>query len=203
MDSNASVNTSKISHKIFTILIYALLILAIPIFLDYLFRLTVRRKRRLNIMLQAEKKSKKTKKPILIFNSVSEGIIDGTFVDGAQKEDFDGHIDILLDKLQDNAFVIVLSETLEYVSEPEKTIQMARRVSGGDLYIVSLESSSPRIWFDYKLRQYMEKPFYLPTDSTISWNIPNNLQLKTQNIYAQIFKIIPYDRIVPDHISSK
>jgi len=154
------------------------------------------------MMMQAEKKSKKTKKPLLIFNSKTSGIIDSTFVDGGKREEFEGDIDILLEQLKDNAFVVVLSETLEYVPEPEKTIQSARRVSGGNMYIVSLESSSPRIWFDYKINQYMEKPYYIPTDTQISWNIPNGLQTRVQGIYRQVFKVVPYDRIVSDPIVS-
>ena len=65
------------------------------------------------------------------------------------------------------------------------------RVSGGNLYIVNIEKNSPRIFWDHKIKNIINKPFYLPPIENIKWSTPNNLQIKIQKFYAQIFRILP------------
>jgi len=188
-------------NKFLMVGIYVGIIILIPIFLDYLFRLTVRRKRKLNIMYQAEKKSRETKKPILIFNNRYGGIINNMQIDpSGKKEVFESDITQILSQLKENSFVLVVSETLEYVDNVEETIKQMQSVSGGDMYIVGIEKNSPRVWFDYKIRNVFDNPFYLPTDHQIKWVSPNDLQKKVQGFYSYGFKILPYNFFTTDPI---
>ena len=73
--------SDNIFNKSILILMYLIIIILIPIFLDYMFRLTVRNKRRTQIKFLAEKRAKKSGKPLAIFNNEHSGVIihpDGT-----------------------------------------------------------------------------------------------------------------------------
>lgn len=204
----------NISSKIYMVLIYLIIIILVPLFLDYLFKLTVRRKRKLNMLYLAEKKSASTKKPLLIFNNRSSGIISHSGVLSTDKEEIQGEITEIIGGLKENSFVIVVSETLEYVDDVEKLIKELITVSGSDLYIINLEKNSPRIFWDYKIKNIMDQPFYIVSDmqltsssekptlieKKIKWTNPTNLQKSIQKFYTNVFKILPYDFFVNDPV---
>lgn len=203
MDSDAGSNKiSNLGSKILMLSIYAIIIILIPIFLDYLFRLTVRRKRKLNIMYMASKKAKETTKPLLIFNSPTEGFIKEIDKNGivVLKEPFKGNIVEILSALKDNSFVIVVSETLEHIHDVEKTVVLLKNVSGGDMYIICTEKNSPRTMIDYKIINIFDKPFYLPSDTELKWSDPNDFQKRIQSFYKVIFRILPYNFFMNDPI---
>jgi len=192
----------------------------IPIFLDYLFRLTVRKKRKNQILKLAELKSRETGKPVIIFNDRNHGtIITYTNNNSHTAEDFPGDIVDIIDKLETNSLVVIVSQTLEYIdgtklidvdnrtiSNKKKTstdlswtIDNLKRVSGGDLYVLDIEKNSPRIFWDYKIKNIMDKSFYLPNEN-ITWSAPNGLQLRTQKMYSYVFKILPYQFFAYDPV---
>ncbi len=190
-----SINTA---NKVCMMLIYAGIIILIPIFLDYLFRLTVRSKRRLNIKHLAEKKATETGKPLLIFNNRSGGIISQTGDLSKDNEEFECEITQCIEMMKANSFVVVVSETLEYVSDVEKLLKDLYVVSGGDLYVIGIEKNAPRIFFDYKIINIMDSPFYIPTDTQIKWLGPNQLQKSAQKFYSYVFSVLPYDFFTND-----
>lgn len=185
---------SDLLKKTFIIFVYLLIILMIPIFLDYLFELTIRSKRLLRIENSARKISKQTNKPVVIFNGLAKGNIRS--VDGINPdtiEDFDGDIMEILTEMMDNSAVIVLNKTIEYEKNPVALITEARRVSGGDLFIVSIEKNSPRIFWDNEIINITEKSEYTNLDKEIKLIKMNNLQQKIRRIYSYFFKIIPIE----------
>jgi len=207
-------------RKIILVIIYLIIILMIPIFLDYLFRLTVRKKRKNQILKLAELKSRETGKPVIIFNDRNHGtIITYTNNNSHTAEDFPGDIVDIIDKLETNSLVVIVSQTLEYIdgtklidvdnrtiSNKKKTstdlswtIDNLKRVSGGDLYVLDIEKNSPRIFWDYKIKNIMDKSFYLPNEN-ITWSAPNGLQLRTQKMYSYVFKILPYQFFAYDPV---
>lgn len=196
----------NIPNKLCMIFIYVIIIILVPLFLDYLFRLSVRRKRKLSIMDLARKKSAQTKKPLLIFNDRSNGIISHSGDLTKDKEEIQGEITEIIGLLKPNSFVIVVSETLEYVDNVEKLVDDLNVVSGSDLYIVCLEKNSPRIFCDYKIKNIMDSPFYIMSEAnsdskkTIKWSSPTNLQTYSHRFYSHVFKIIPYNFFVNDPI---
>ena len=178
---------------------YILIIILIALFLDYLFRLTVRKTRKKKIKEMAEKRARETGKPLVIFNNRYNGSI--TDYTGTKKvEEYTGDVVDISKQMADNSCVIIVSETLEYIdSELSKTIERLQAISGGDLYAVNIESTSPRTLWDYKISNIMDKSFYLPKDK-ISWSEPNDLQRRTQKFYFWVFKIIPYQFFAYDPI---
>ena len=178
--------------KIVTIIIYFILILMIPLFLDYLFELTIRKKRRQKIKNLAQIKSQETGKPLIVFNDKNNGVVF-TNENWNKGEDFTGDIVQLINEMADNSCVIIVSETLEYIDDTLliDTINTIKYVSGNDIYAINIEKNSPRIFWDYKIKNIMDESFYLPGDD-ITWKKPNNLQIKIQNFYSIIFKVLPY-----------
>jgi len=174
------------SNKFFLVLIYLIIILLIPFFLDYLSEITIRKNRKNLINEKATKKSKTTNKPLVIFNGIFNGSVDG--------ENFSGDIFEIINQMDNNSCVIYIVDTLEYVQNPSNLIKELNRVSGNDLFIVCIEKNSPRTFWDPKIINLMDKNYYLPLEN-ITWNLPNNLQNKIRNIYAYLFGIIPYDKI--------
>lgn len=179
------------------IVIYIIIIIMIPLFLDYLFKLTVRRKRKIQIKSLAMKKAKDTNKALLIFDNRYGGVVShaGDFTD---KESFDGDAVEIINQMADNSCVIVVKETLEYIDDLNDFIAQLKNVSGGDLYTVNIEKNSPRVFWDYKIKNIMNKSFYLPMDTEIQWSEPNRLQKSIQKFYSYVFKILPYNFFVND-----
>lgn len=172
--------------KIFLIFLYLLLILLIPLFLDYLFHLTVRKKRRAQIMTLAEQKSQQTGKALVIFDNRFGGKVN---TDG-KNEVFSGDIEEIVQQMANNSCVIVVHNTLEYIDDPNKIIKQINDVSGGDYYIVNVEQNSPKVFYDYKIKNLMNKSFHLPGEA-IEWKDPNGLQKKIQTFYYNIFRMAP------------
>jgi len=194
----------NIPNKLCMIFIYLIIIILIPLFLDYLFRLSVRRKRKLNMLYLARKKSATTKKPLLIFNDRSNGIISDSGDPSKDKEEIQGEITEIIGLLKPNSFVILVSETLEYVDDVKKLTEELNVASGSDLYIVCFEKNSPRVFWDYKIKNIMNEPFYIlsESDKEIKWSNPTNLQKSIQHFYSYVFKILPYNFFVKDPIES-
>lgn len=193
----------SILSKIFLIILYLIIIILIPLFLDYLFKLTVRKKRKMQIKFLAEIKSIETSKSLIIFNDRYHGVVINSddLVNGKLNngEEFTGDIVEIINQMANNSCVVVVSETLEYIDNVSSgksllsdTIDQLKLISGGDFYSINIEKNSPRVFWDYKIKNIMDKSFYLPDDS-ISWSQPNNLQTKIQTFYSYVFKILPYD----------
>lgn len=188
-------------EKIFVIISYFVIIILIVLFLDYLFKITVRRNRKNKIMDLAMKKSNDSKKPIVVFNDKNNGVVINT--DGT-KEGFTGNITEIVNQMADDSCVLVVSETLEYIDDDKNNlfsdiIKQFISVSGGDFYCSNIEKNSPRALWDYNIKNIMDKSFYLPGDN-INWTKPNDLQLKIQKFYYQIFRILPYNFFAKDAI---
>ena len=194
----------NIPNKLCMIFIYLIIIILIPLFLDYLFRLSVRRKRKLNMLYLARKKSTITKKPLLIFNDRSNGIISNSGDLSKDKEEIQGEITDIIGLLKPNSFVILVSETLEYVDDVKKLTEELNIASGSDLYIICFEKNSPRVFWDYKIKNIMNEPFYIlsESDKEIKWSSPTKLQKSMQHFYSYVFKILPYNFFVKDPIES-
>lgn len=186
--------------KVLTILVYLIIIILIPLFLDYLFSITVRNTRKNNIMDIAKEKSRNTSKPIIVFNNRYNGAVIET---NGNVDGFTGDILDIIDNMSDNSCVMVVSETLEYIDSEilQNTIDQLKEVSGGDLYCINFEKNSPRILWDYKIINLMNNPFYLPNDD-ISWSKPNQLQRNIQHFYYYVFKILPYNFFAYDPVQS-
>ena len=214
-------NTSKILLVIF----YLIIIICIPLLLGLLLKYTVCDTRIKNIKQLAYQKALETKKPLIIFNTRYHGTVIELSQESKRVETnkFDGDLVEIVDHLADNSSVMLISGIFEYMqdnTELQKLIYNLKKVTGGDLYVINVGSHSPQIIFDYKLKNIMTKPFYLPdrinvkgniiessknnnnnNNNTISWTHPNNLQLKLQNIYSYVFKILPYNFFVSHKIN--
>lgn len=180
--------------KIILVIMYLAIFIMIPFFLDYLFKITVRKKRKQQIKYLAKNKAIKKNKALIIFNNRYQGVVINYNGDKLKsKEEFTGDIIEIIEQMADNSCVIIISETFEYINKQlSQIIQQIQRVSGDDLYTVNFEKTSPRIFWDYKIKNVMDKSFYLPGDN-ITWSKPNKLQANTQKFYSFVFKFIPYN----------
>lgn len=164
------------------------------IIIDILYSSTIRKKTKDSIRIEAVKKAVKKNKSLVVFDSMDTGYV----YDPKDKsiEKFNGNITSILENMADNSCVIMIVDTLEYLNSNylPKIIEQIIRVSGGNFFIVCIEPNSARTFYDYKIKNLMEKTYYL-SDSNIRWKIPNNLQIQIQKIYRLIFKILPYDLI--------
>jgi len=61
--------------KMVLIIIYLIIIAMLPLLIDCLFNYTTRKTRKENIIKLAKEKSIKTKKPIIIFNTNTNGVV--------------------------------------------------------------------------------------------------------------------------------
>jgi hypothetical protein len=185
-------------NKLCMVLIYSIVIILVPIFLDYLFKLSVRRKRKLNILQLAESRSKTSGKPLLIIDSINHATISkGSDSSDSSKEEINDNVTEYLGLLKENSFVVVVLGTLEYIPNLKKFIEELNFVSGHDLYIANFEKNSPRIFYDYKIKNIMDEPFYTFTKTNksnkeIMWSEPTSVQKNTQNFYFYVLKIVPY-----------
>lgn len=194
--------TNSTIGKIFLVAIYFIIIIMIPLFLDYLFKLTVRKKRKTQIKYLAEQKARASGRSLVIFNDRYHGVVTNFAGDNATKEEFTGDILEILDQMANNCCVIVVAGTMEYIENPEILIDRLKNITGGDFYLIGIEKNSPRTLWDYKIVNILEKPYYLPTDKEIKWNQPNNLQIKLEKFYSYVFKILPYDFFVNDNLDN-
>ncbi|XWV26513.1 hypothetical protein QJ857_gp0554 [Tupanvirus soda lake] len=197
--------SNSLLAKALIIFVYLVIIIMIPLFLDYLFKLTVRKNRKNKILSLAKSKSLETDKPLIVFNNNNNGVVinkDGTL------EEFSGDIIEIINQMADNSCVMIVSETLEYIGNNEsinndevltQTINQLNTVTGGDIYFVNIEKNSPRVFWDYNIKNVMDKSFYLPNDN-LSWTKPNELQKNIQKLYFYVFKIIPYNFFAYDPI---
>lgn len=177
---------SSTSKKLILVIFYIIIIILIPLFLDVLFKYTVRKKRKDAIMKMARQKSKKIKIPIMIINHGDVTIIkDKTFTKLGKYSN--------IEKSKDEKHVIVIIETLEYIEEYKINDFLSElyEISDGNMYFVNIEKNSPRIWWDYNIKNVMDKSFYLPNDKII-WSTPDKIQKKIQKFYYYVFKILPY-----------
>uniref|UniRef100_A0A6C0CAV6 Uncharacterized protein n=1 Tax=viral metagenome TaxID=1070528 RepID=A0A6C0CAV6_9ZZZZ len=185
--------TDSIFTKLCLIFLYVAILILVPLFLDYLFKISIRRNKKKELTELAKARAQKVKKPLIIFNGVNGGSID---TDG-KVESFDGNVSEIVSQLGDNTSVVLVAETLEYIPDLQNFIKELKRISDGDLYILGVENNSPRIFWDYKIINVLDKSYFVAKkDKEITWGSPNSLQLKTQKIYEYVFNILPYDMIV-------
>lgn len=200
---------NSLIRKVIIIMMYIIIIIMISLLLDILFRLTVRKNRKSKIKYLAKKKSLDKNKALIIFNNRFKGIVINSSTTDSEPEEFEGDIVEIVNLMENDSCVVMVSETLEYIDSTSidelgetllsKTIKQLKNISGGDFYSVNIEKNSPRIFWDYKIKNIMDKSFYLPDDN-ITWYQPNDLQLKIQDFYRHIFKILPYDFFAYDPI---
>lgn len=182
--------------KLIIILIYIGIIILIPIFLEYLFRITVRRKRKNKIMELAKIRAETNKKDLIVITSPTSGYIKN--LSNNNIEYFKGNIYDILENIRDDSAVIIVDKTLEYYENPTNIIQNINRVSNNNAYYINIEKNSPRTFIDYKLKNIMNKSFYLPNER-VKWTKANDLQTKVQNFYYYVFKILPYNSIMDNN----
>ncbi|CAH6420907.1 Hypothetical protein MVR_LOCUS206 [uncultured virus] len=181
----------SIIGTILIVLVVLVILILVPLLLDLLFGLTVRSNRSKQILHLAKARSKQTNKPIIVFNDANTGVV--LELDGSVSPEFKTDIVEAITQMEDNSSVLIISQALEYIDPIQlpAVIEQMRKVSGGDLYVLGIERSSPRTIWDYKLRTLLSKPFYLPSEP-ISWARPNTLQVSLQHFYEYVFKIMPY-----------
>jgi len=187
-------------QKAVLIVIYLVIIIMIPLFLDYLFNITVRRKRKMKIKRLAEQKAKETGKALVIFNDRYNGIVhninDGQMI----KEAFTGDIVEIVNQMANNSCVMMVSETFEYIDGLKEVIDQIRLVTNGDFYAINIEKNSLRVFWDYKIIQIMDKSYCVPSSQEIKWAKPNGLQRKIEKFYSYVFKVFPYKFLVNDPV---
>jgi hypothetical protein len=184
---------NNILSKLFLIIVYLAIIIAIPVLLDLLLRSTTRSKRQNTLLRMAIDKAKLLNKSLVVFNGTDNGVIFDS-ANSWKPEEFQGEITEILGNMTDNCCVIMLLYSLEYSNNLPELLENIKRVGGNNFYIVGIEKNSPRTFWDPKLQQIMDKPYYTHENfSQIKWKEPNNLQKSLQNFYSRIFKMIPYD----------
>ena len=176
--------------KMLMIIIYLIIIILIPIFLYYLFKLTVDNRKKEEIYNLAKQKSIQIGKPLIVFNDRSNGLVINP--EDKSSENFEGDIIDIIDQMADNSGVILLLNVLEYIDDESIKIlvEQLKNVSGGNLYSTNIGKNSPLTILDYKIINIMDKSYYLPEDS-IAWSKPNQFQKILQKFYSVVFKILP------------
>lgn len=176
--------------KMLMIIIYLIIIILIPIFLYYLFKLTVDNKKKDEILNLAKQKSIQIGKPLIVFNGRSNGLVINP--EDKSSEKFEGDIIDIINQMADNSGVILLLNVLEYIDDESIKILVAqlKNVSGGNLYSVNISKNSPLTILDHKIINLMDKPYYLPGES-ITWSKSNQFQKILQKFYSVVFKILP------------
>ncbi|AUV58319.1 hypothetical protein [Bandra megavirus] len=180
--------------QILLIIIYIILILSIPFFLDYYLQSKKIKCIQESVLKDAKNLSSNNNKPLIVFNNREQGFV----IDKNQTEQFSGNIEDILPELADNSCILILYEILEYVDDPENIITNTRRVSGDNYFIINITNNSPKTYWDYRIKNIMSKSQY-HNDNTITYNKLSNIQKKTQNIYRYLFKLFP-DQYVRQNI---
>jgi len=185
--------------SVFWIMIFIIIIILIPLFLELLLQYTNGRKSKQLIYQLALNKAKELKQPLLIFNSTNEGYFINTYAsncDGktAGTATFNGPIQEIVPLLNDKSVVIMLSDVLEYIPTESlpKLIADLLKASDNNLYVVSVDTNSPRIYYDYKITNVMTDSFNLPNGNPIKYVPINSVQQKLHQFYQYVFMIVPY-----------
>ncbi|AGC01844.1 hypothetical protein H012_gp619 [Acanthamoeba polyphaga moumouvirus] len=179
---------------ILLVIIYALIIISIPLFLDYILS-NMKKNCTQKIFSQAKKKSNELNKPIILFQDKNHGII----INNNEIESFDGDIVNICKELDDSSCILILYEVLEYINDPDDIfikdlVHNIKRISGDDFYIININKHSPKIYLDHNILNIMDKDIYQFEDK-ISYRNPSKIEQKIQNIYRYFFKIVPYENI--------
>lgn len=186
-------------RTILLIIVYAVILIFVPIFLDALFTLTIRRNRIEKIKKLAQNDAQTNDKSVVTFYSPNKGRV--RHPNSPADEEFDGDMIEILSSMSDNCCVIVVIETLEYLPDPNEAVKHLLRVSGNRLYIVGFERNSPRAFWDYRIRQLLQRPYYTPESLSLIALYPlNTLQKTAQQFYEHIFQIVPYNWFSPSNI---
>jgi hypothetical protein len=204
--------TKKLLDKFVLVCVYLIVLILVPLFLDYLFKMTIRARRKTNILNMARKRANDMHKSLVIFNSTTDGIVEHESLDqksARTKESFEGNFDEIIGNMADSCCVVVVSQVLEYVTDIKSTLTELQRVAGDDLYVIGIEKASPRVLWDFKLKNILNKPFYVPdtmsdgtVQSEIKWHAPNQVQRFFQKFYSIIFKIVPYKFFASDPVET-
>jgi hypothetical protein len=191
-------SNEKNDINIFWILMFILIIILIPLFIELILRYTNGHKTKQLIYNMALEKAKLLKKPLIVFNNPNDGFI----VDHNKDSNFKGDIYEIVSLLNDDSVVILISETLEYIPSDmiEKLINEILRATGNNLYIVSIDHNSPRVYCDYKIINVINTPFNLP-NSLVKYHSITEPVKKIHNFYSYVFKIIPYKLLSCDPIN--
>lgn len=191
--------TLSLGSKLIMVCIYIIIIIFIPLLLDYLFNLTIRSRRKRLIKETAEKLAISKNKSLVIFNGMIDGEVYHLNPNRQFKmETFKGNLTEIIDQMADDSCVVIVSYVLEYVDNIEGILEQLKRVSGNDLYIIGYETNSPRTFWDYQIKRILNKPYYLPefwkksTTLDMLSHTPNKIQINVQYIYKYIFKVVPY-----------
>uniref|UniRef100_A0A6G6AC80 Uncharacterized protein n=1 Tax=Borely moumouvirus TaxID=2712067 RepID=A0A6G6AC80_9VIRU len=180
---------------ILLIIIYALIILLIPIFLDYVLSNMKQNHIQKTLIEEVKKKSINLGKPIIFFGDQNNGMI----INDNKIESFEGNIIDICKELTDNACVFFSYEVFEHINDPDDIIIRdliydINRISGGDYYIININKHSPKIYLDHNILNIMDKEIYQLGDN-ISYNKPLKIQQKIQNTYKYLFKFFPHEKI--------
>ena len=165
------------------VIIYVLILLSIPFILDYVYNNMIKSQN----MKKIKEMVASSRKPLMIF----QGQDNITYMIQNIKTD----ILKFSESIRDNSVILILDSVLEYVDDPNAVLKEARRISGGDLYIIGHDQKSVRSLFDYRIKRLLSKPYFLPNQDVSLSNL-NNLQIKIQKIYQKIAKVIPYDHFI-------
>jgi hypothetical protein len=179
--------------KGFTVALYIIILFMIPLFIDYLFRITIRKKRQNQIRDLAMDRAQKKGKSLIIFNGPDRGVVYHLDDKKDTSEEFEGNIDEIINHMSLDSSVMIVSETLEYVPDIQKTVDTLLKVTGGNLYVVGVEKNSPHVLWNYKIINILDEPYYLPESNNIKWSPPNKIQTTIQRIYSYMFVLLPYD----------
>lgn len=178
---------------IFVVLL-CIIIIFLPMLLDYLDKKLHKDRIIDKSFYQIRDYAKIKMKPMIIFTSFDTGyIIDPR---NTTVQLVNGHIMDLILNLSDDSCVVLLIYVLEYIptDKLKKVLNKLVQISGGDLYTINLDKSSPRIYWDPMVKNVMENAKYYPQDR-IQWSLPNKFQLTLQSIYSKFFTIVPYHHI--------
>lgn len=171
---------------ILKIIIYILIVLVIFLFIDFLFKITIRKRKWKQMYYLARQLSIIKQKPIMIIYDLHHAIIEPS-------HKIQGNIAEIITQMPNNRYILIVSQLLEFETDPKNLIYHCKRISGNDTFFINIEMNSPRIWWDYKLKNIMHSPFYLPHDREIKWTVVSKKQKKIHNLYSIIFKILPYN----------
>lgn len=174
-------STDIIVNKIFIILMYILIILAIPIIITLLYKLMSNRME----LSKALEKATVLNKPLIIFDSISSGKI----IFNNRETAFTGNIIDVLKELDNKSVVIYLDRILEYVDPDDISIIYKELKRTSEFYVKTISKNSPQVFWDYRIKNLYS--FKEDKIDILNPEKPNNLQIKIQYIYQKIFKILP------------
>lgn len=189
-------------ENISIILMLFLVVLFLPLFLDIVFRISVRRKRRSEAFFKALQMARRKNRPLLIFTSPNTGLHISKleiYNDRPQGEEFTGNIYDVISNLKTKSAIILLIEVLEYIDEPEFIWNKLLEISNNRIFSSNLETKSPKFWFDYRIKNIMNKTFYNKNDKII-YSPTSELQKNISRFYQNIFLIVPKKFFLDDPI---